>query len=60
MRFSTQLVIDAACALILVAVLFVPMAATQAYQPQANVHRVTASAAHLHAARPVRHAARAN
>ena len=36
MKFSTQLIIDAACALILVAVLVVPMLVTQPYQPHAN------------------------
>ena len=38
MRFSTQHITDAACALILVAVLPVPMAATQVYQPQAKIN----------------------
>jgi hypothetical protein len=64
MRFSSQLVIDAACALIVVALLFVPMLATRSYQPQAknnaNVHRITASATHLRATRPVNHVAPAN
>jgi hypothetical protein len=50
MRFSTQLVIDAVCALILIALLFVPMLASLPDQPQgktdANAHRVTASATH--------------
>jgi hypothetical protein len=60
MRFSTQHIIDAVCALILVAVLLVPMAATQVYQQQANTNAITASASHLHAARPASRAARAN
>ncbi|HME80733.1 MAG TPA: hypothetical protein VKF82_01505 [Candidatus Eremiobacteraceae bacterium] len=49
MRFSTQLIIDAACAVIGIAVLVVPLLVTQIYQPQTNatahVHNVTASAA---------------
>jgi hypothetical protein len=64
MRFSSQLVIDAACALIVVALLVVPMLATRSHQPQANanagVHRVSASATHLRAARPVGHVANSN
>jgi len=38
MRFSTQLIIDAVCALILVAVLVVPMLVTRPYQPQAKTN----------------------
>jgi hypothetical protein len=53
MRFSTQLVIDVACGLIVIALLVVPLLVTQGYQPQATtnagVHRVSASAAHLRA-----------
>ncbi len=48
MRFSTQLIIDIACGLIVIALLVVPLLVTQRYQPQANanahVHRVSASA----------------
>ena len=47
MRFPQQLVIDAVCALIVLAVLVVPIFATQYYQQQAetnaNAHGVTAS-----------------
>lgn len=60
MRFSTQqLVIDTACALIFIAVLVVPMFATQVGQQQTDVnpHRATASATHLRAAQPVTHVA---
>jgi hypothetical protein len=39
MRFSTQLIIDAVCALILVALLVVPMLVTHPYQPQATNSR---------------------
>jgi hypothetical protein len=38
MKFSTQLVIDAVCALILVALLVVPTLVTRPYQPQANTN----------------------
>jgi hypothetical protein len=38
MKFSTQLIIDAACALILVALLVVPMLVTHPYQPQAKTN----------------------
>ncbi len=38
MKFSTQLIIDAACALILVAVLVVPMLVTNPYQPHAGTN----------------------
>jgi len=64
MRFSTQqLVIDTARALIFIAVLVVPMFATQVGQQQqtnVNPHRVTASATHLRAAQPVTHVAHSN
>ena len=64
MRFSEKLVIDAACVLIAVAVLVVPLLAAQLYQPQAktnaSVHHVTASATHPRTARPVGHVAHAN
>ena len=38
MKFSTQLVIDAVCALILIALLVVPMLVTRPYQPQAKTN----------------------
>jgi hypothetical protein len=38
MKFSTQLVIDAVCAVILIAVIVVPMLVTRPYQPQAKTN----------------------
>ncbi len=38
MRFSTQHIIDAVCAVILVAVLLVPMFASRLDQPQAKIN----------------------
>lgn len=42
MKFSTQLVIDAACTLILIALLVVPMLVTRPYQPQAKINSYSA------------------
>jgi len=61
MRFSMQSAIDAAAAICLIALLFVPTIDQNARESHARAaataHRVATSATHHHAVRPLKHVA---